>query len=100
MNEAAVGESHIVRKIITMLRNLSEVLTPTWAPEKFTEDSFTINVFDPVSSPFLSRLPSAIYHGNDHELPESKTRKIEQQHCNVTGRKPDRSIQFEDIYGE
>ncbi|KAG2201473.1 hypothetical protein INT46_000635 [Mucor plumbeus] len=100
LNKSIVGESHTVRRVITMLRNLSEVLTPIWTPGKFTEDSFTINDFDPVSSPFLSRLPNATYHGNDRELPESNTRKIEQQHCNVIGRKPDRIIQFEDVHGE
>ncbi|KAL9545241.1 hypothetical protein MBANPS3_007242 [Mucor bainieri] len=84
-----------IRRHLNMLCNLSNVLSKSWKPSHATEDTLTINTYDPVASAFLGKIANAQYSGNDQELVSSKWRKSQQQAANVTARKPDRSIDIE-----
>lgn len=72
-----------VQRTANMLSKLQDVVGPRWLPLEMTEDTFTINVYDPISAPFLSKLKDCSYHGNDKELAESKIRKLQQQRHHV-----------------
>ncbi|KAL9545240.1 hypothetical protein MBANPS3_007241 [Mucor bainieri] len=84
-----------VRRHANMLRNFSNVLSKSWKPSDATEDTLTINTYDPVAAAFLGNIENARYSGNDQELGSSKWRKSQQQAASVAGRKPDRSIEVE-----
>lgn len=66
-------------------------VSSSWKPKELSEDSCTINVFDPISKPFITHIANTMYHGNDHVLEASKQRKAKQS-SSSTGRKPDRAI--------
>lgn len=92
-------ESESISSCIQTLENILNKITYTWNPLEMSEDTLNMLLFDPVFNHFVDKIPHSKYHGADHELFESRKRKLEQAASNhqstntIRGRKPDRSIE-------
>lgn len=49
-----------VRRCLNMMRNLAELLNSSWSPKELTEDSLTVNLYDPIASAFLGKIESSL----------------------------------------
>lgn len=84
--------------MINMLDKISKKVSYEWSTKEFSEDKYLTDVVDPIITAFVgeSVIKNTVPQGNDHELEESKNRKILQAiDENESSRcKPGRSLEI------
>jgi hypothetical protein len=64
-------------KVITMLENFSKKVAYSWNTYEVAEDTYIKRWVDPILSAFLNKnIPTVEFFGSDHELNESRARKL------------------------
>lgn len=91
------GENDFFGRVSSVLACVSAAVEADWDTSKMQEDTFCVNAFDIFSGNFIRTISGTSFHGRDHQIIESKERKVKLSkslgiNSPVRGRKPDRSI--------